>query len=190
MNDKSEIAKIVLLLAEYYNKILSPNQIKMYVEDLSDLSPDELLSAVHEYRNKPENEWFPFPAKLKALARPTITDEQNSIDAVSRIIQAIGKYGPYQNDKAKEFIGELGWFIVQRDGGWQNVCQNFTEENMGQFRAQWREMGKAFSARSMAGSLDTPPVLPGRAGSLGINLSKLLHKMPGMNLIDLPQSEL
>lgn len=157
---EAEIAKILTALAEYYDKTLTAGQLAMYVEDLIMLSPVELLRAVQEYRTKPENNWFPLPAKLVALARPQPTDEQNAIDAITRIIQAVAKFGSYRNEDAKNFIGEMGWFVVQREGGWQNVCALLNEDNIGMLRAQWREMAKAFSSRSRAGTLGLAPELP------------------------------
>lgn len=65
---KSDISRIITGLAEYYDKNLSPSQIKMYVEDLSHLSPDTLAIAVRAYRMNPDNVFFPLPAKLAEAA--------------------------------------------------------------------------------------------------------------------------
>lgn len=182
MNNCSEIFKIVAALAEYYDKQLTANQMSMYVHDLLELQPDELLKAIYEYRNIADNHFFPLPAKLKSLAKPKPSEEQNAVDAVSRIIEAISKFGPYRYEEARKFVGEIGWMVIQRDGGWNAVCQFLTEDNMGQFRAQWREMAKAFSARSKAGLTDVPPDLPrpisipsGSFAKLGEVLSKALQ---------------
>lgn len=178
MTHRHKIATLVTGLAEYYNKTLTAGQIEMYVEDLISLSPEELHTAVRDYRRRPENKWFPLPAELIGLVRPDVSPEQNAIDAVSRIVESVSKFGPYRTVDAKSNIGELGWKVVQRDGGWINVCQNLTEDNLGTTRAQWREMAKSISARAHAGVLDSAPEIPKSVYSkLGVDPQKLLKTL-------------
>lgn len=179
MDNRAAISQIITGLAEYYDKQLSVTQLAMYVEDLLDVEPSKLLAAVREYRRDGRNVFFPLPAKLKALAYPESDPEAEAVEAVSRIVQAVANIGPYRTEDARSFVGELGWLVVTRDGGWQNVCQNLTEENMGTLKAQWRQLAIAQHKRAKAGLVDAPALPTPQTGGL-IDMTKLLPRMPGM----------
>ena len=177
MSQRDKVAKIVIALAEYYDKILSTTQLAMYVEDLVAIEPEDLIKAVRIYRNDPKNERFPLPAKLKAMVVPANTDEDQARDASARIIASVSKFGPYQEQRAKEYIGELGWLVVQRQGGWRATVEALTYDNQGQLQAQWRDLALSLARRSKLGLVDQAPELPqknqGSLESFGVKLKLL-----------------
>lgn len=160
MNPLDEMATIVIGLAEYYDKELSPAQVAMYVHDLKELDPQELFQAVIRYRNDPKNDRFPLPAKLKAMLIFPDSDDDQARDAASRIIAAISKFGPYQPKQAMEYMGELGWLVVQRQGGWLSVNETLTFQNQGILQAQWRDLALSLMKRSRLGLANRAPSLP------------------------------
>jgi hypothetical protein len=142
---RAEISQIVIGLAEYYDKQLSVSQLAMYVEDLIDLSPKDLVDAVCRYRRDSKNERFPLPSKLRAaLPQGGGDPESEAASIASRIAGAVSRIGPYQVPLAKSYIGELGWAVVKSEGGWEEVCQSYTYENQGTLKAQWRNLAKSF----------------------------------------------
>ncbi|WP_289460478.1 hypothetical protein, partial [Klebsiella pneumoniae] len=41
-----------------------------------------------------------------------------------RIREAISKFGYANQQDAREYIGSLGWKVVERFGGWIYLCEN------------------------------------------------------------------
>lgn len=181
MSYENEIARILTLLGKYYGKQLDPDQIEMYVEDLIDLPPEPLARAVKLYRNNPKNAFFPLPSQLRAMVLPPETPEDSAREAAGRIVAAISTVGPYDHERAKNYIGQLGWEIVKRQGGWLQVCEAMTYQNQTSLQAQWRDLGATLYRRSESGRLGEAPALPGNQpkeiGEL-LPLSKLLEKLP------------
>lgn len=174
MNKRAEIAKIIVALAEYYSRTLSTNQIAMYVEDLIDLEPQQLVDAVKKYRLDPKNEFFPLPVKLKAMIGQASSPDDFARDAASRILAAVSKYGWNNPERARDYVGELGWEIVKRQGGWMNICESLTYDNKGIYQAQWRELAIAVQ-RSGNRKTNEPPLLPPNGPS---NLLSFFKEMP------------
>ena len=87
-----ESKKILLVkLASYYEKQLSVEQIQMYSGQLEEFLTDEECSlACKKYIDNSTNEIFPRPiSKLIALIKKPITTEDESLDVVSKITDAV-----------------------------------------------------------------------------------------------------
>ncbi len=52
------------------------------------------------------------------------SETEPSLQIAERIVRGMQLFGVYRNEKAKEFVGELGWKVVQNNGGWQEICYN------------------------------------------------------------------
>jgi hypothetical protein len=173
-----QIAKLVAALGEYYDKPLTATQIAAYTEDLVDLEPEALSRAILAYRRDPKNDRFPLPAKLKELACPSMDPETNAVVAADLIVSSISKYGPDRGEDARKAIGELGWAVVQNNGGWDEVCRSIRSyEELPTMRAQLRNSAKAIQIRARAG-VNHAPVLQGPTGAPQIDVAKLLSEMP------------
>ena len=158
---RSEIMKLIFALGEYYDKKLTPEQLEMYSQDLSSLSPDELRQAIMKYRGDGKNERFPLPAKLIEMVRPKSNELDEGRDVASRVIAAVGKFGSYNSEGARAYAGEVGWEIVQRFGGWRALCQDLTSENQNMMFAQMRDLAMTLVKRSREGTIATPVEFPG-----------------------------
>jgi len=160
-NLREALGEIVFALGEYYDKKLTATQIEMYVEDLMVLTPDELVFAIKKYRTIPENHFFPLPAKLIALVTPKENSELDIGREVSgRIIQAVSKFGHNNSMEACKFIGDLGWKVVHRNGGWAAICSELNENNKGIMQAQMRDLAISIMRMSTNGTLDAPIGIP------------------------------
>jgi hypothetical protein len=157
---KKQIIEILEHLAIYYRETLSPIQLAMYAEDLSALTPEQLIKAVKAYRQNPTNKFFPIPAALIAIIHPAETEIDDGRDIASRVIAAVSKFGSYQALNAKEYIGEIGWECVKRMGGWVTLCAELTEENKGIMNAQIRDLSVTLKKKSMNGTIATPQDFP------------------------------
>lgn len=157
---KKQIIEILEHLAIYYRETLSPIQLAMYAEDLSCLTPEQLTKAVKTYRQNPANKFFPIPAALIAVINPVETEIDDGRDIASKVIGAVSKFGSYQAQNAKEYIGEIGWECVKRMGGWVTLCSELTEENKGIYNAQIRDLSMTLKKKSINGTIATPQDFP------------------------------
>lgn len=182
MNPRIEVGKIVIGLAEYYEKQITPSQLDMYVDDLMEIDPPDLLQAIRIYRKDPKNDKFPLPGKLIGMIR--LPDDQKARDAVARIMTAIARIGNYRTADAQAFVGELGWEVVKLQGGWEDVCKGITDDNKGILQAQWRELAISLLNKHRLGLTNEAPTLefrPKKTGSLE-NLGSMIQlptKMEG-----------
>lgn len=170
------IKALIVATSAYYGQKLDDHVVAMYAEDLVDLPVEQIERVLKEVRRDPKTTRFPLPAIIRDRLTPAITPENEALESVSRIIAAVSNIGPYQLERAKEFIGTLGWEVVKAEGGWENVCMNLTDDNVGMLRAQWKHLALAKIARAKNGLTDTAPALPAPSGP--INLTKLLPEMP------------
>jgi hypothetical protein len=160
-----ELKLTILGTAAYYGQTIPDHVLAMFVEDLVDLSLAEVAAAIKEIRRDPKTIRFPLPAIIRDRISPAITPENDALEAVSRIIAAVSRVGPYRVSDAREFVGELGWAVVQREGSWENVCKILTDENIGVLRAQWKQIALSQISRAKAG-VTSAPRLPSSGGEL------------------------
>jgi hypothetical protein len=179
MNNE-EIQKLKLLLSAtsaYYGQQLRDDVLRLYVEDLVDLPFDAVAIAVKEVRRDPKTTRCPLPAQIRNRIQPVETDENQAMEAVARIISAVSRFGWNNSSQAREFIGELGWRLVTLDGGWMTVCESMNHENIGVYRAQWKNLALSQIQRARAGTIGDAPAIPSPMGGV-IDIKKLLPEMP------------
>ncbi len=158
-DEKNKVAVHMAYLAGYYGgKELTKPVIAMMIEDLEDLNFEDVMNAYKSYRRNPKHTAFPVPAKIRDIVRPTLTPETQANEAASRIRQAITKCGWPDPISAREYIGELGWQVVMRAGGWKYVCENHgVDLNPLTFHAQARDLAKSMIETERAG-MGTEPI--------------------------------
>lgn len=174
MNKLAEIMKLVAALGEYYDKALTPGQVAMYSQDLMELEPAQLAQAIISYRNDPRNDRFPLPVKLKSMIGVAVNPEDEAIQIAGRILAAIASVGPYQGQLARESIGEVGWQVVQMEGGWQTICEIQTDD-IPIRKAQWRNLAKSLFERH---TRSHHPELSGPGGGGPTNLLGFIREIP------------
>jgi hypothetical protein len=153
----------ILELAAFYEKTLTDEQVRVYSEFLAQrMSIHELTHAIALYCDDATNEFFPRPiSKLVALIHSPIDDESVAKESAARIVAAIPKFGWCNREDAKAFIGEVGWAVVEKQGGWQYICEHYGKEiSMSTFQAQARDLAKSQIVLAKRGLADSPPALP------------------------------
>jgi hypothetical protein len=155
---KLKLAEMLLARAEIAGRVLSMPAVGMMIEDLEDLPFEKVFSILQSW-GKTSSE-FPHPAKIREKLQPTENDLDDGRDIASRVIAAVSKFGSYQAQNAKEFIGEIGWECVKRSGGWVTLCSELTEENRGIIFAQTRDLAMTLKKKSINGTLATPQDFP------------------------------
>lgn len=159
--ERKQVGQVIVLTAQYYERKLTPELVSLMVDDLEDLEADAVIEAFREYRRNPANRFFPLPGQIRAIVTPGLDDQSAARDAAGRILSAVARFGWNNPERARVYVGALAWAVVERQGGWRNICETLTYENSGQIQAQWRDLALAISNRAKAGAMDTPPALPG-----------------------------
>lgn len=180
LEEKKQVKACWVKLSMYYQYPLQDAVVEMYADDLSDLSFNETIHALNEYRLNPKNNRVPLPGAIRALVIPIVDDDSIAREAASRIISAIKKFGWPSPTEAKEYIGELGWRIVERNGGWSALCENLMENQIGIFQAQARDLAKTQVQFSRADRLDEAPGLP---GSKNVQINELISNISDLKRI-------
>jgi hypothetical protein len=142
-------SKLTGLAGMVPNFTLKPEIIDLYDQHLGPLGYDRVCKALDRIVVE-RNSRDPFPSikEIRMIIDPELDPDQEAMVIASRIVGTVSRIGPYQTDLAKQIIGEVGWRIVQSEGGWENVCQTLTYENQGTLKAQWRNLAKTFLSRA------------------------------------------
>lgn len=141
-----ETKKMLVKLASYYEKTLSPEQINIYAEQLHGaLNHQEMSHACKLYIDDPKNEFFPRPiSKLIQLIKTPVSENDVAVDVASRVLEAVSRFGWANEGEAMDYVGEAGKMAVKRFGGWMHICQNLgVDISITTFQAQIREMIKS-----------------------------------------------
>lgn len=162
MNEKQklELKRAWSKLSNYYQLSLSDDVILMYVDDVADLDFDRVNQVLTEYRRNPKNTRPPLPAHVRALIAPPEDDDAIAKEVAARILTACSKYGREEPGNAHAYIGELGWTVVQKQGGWWTTCLNIANNDGAIYQAQLRDLAKAQIYLAKRGELDVPPKIP------------------------------
>lgn len=163
MNTKTEV---LIGFAEMCGERLTDSRMKAYLFALKDLSLEELRTGAYKLMNDPSLTRFPMPGKIIEAARPSISTDDEAKEAAGRIVAAISKFGYPNRLEAKKYIGELGWRVVEMQGGWGHLCESTRDQQIPSLQAQFRELAKSQHKKAQLGRLDEAPSLPGSDSSL------------------------
>lgn len=153
----SELKTMWLGLSLYYRQQLNKDQVRMYAEDLQDLELSDVGRAIQSLRQDPTQKFLPMPSQVREKIIGNANEDAQ--DSASRILEAIARFGYTNISDAQNYIGELGWAVVVREGGWQSICERTKSDDIPILKAQWREMAKVFRAKSNRGNFLNPPKL-------------------------------
>lgn len=159
-DERDIFGKTLTAVAFLYGHEFPKERASMFITALCDFIPatlDEYLKALRRYTEDSKNRNFPNPSQLRPYLRPELSIEAKANEAAYRIRSAITKFGWAQPIEAKEYMGDLGWTIVERSGGWQHLCQNHgVDIDPLIFHAQARESAKAIIESAALGQFDRP----------------------------------
>lgn len=147
-NERNSLAQQLLNLSVFYGKYdLTKEQISTYISVLENHFKKDFnvfVGALENYSKDSKNKFFPAPANLTQYINPETSPDAQANEIASKIRQAISDIGYVSPTRAKLFIGEIGWQVVQRSGGWQYLCENHGASlSPLTFYAQSRDTAKA-----------------------------------------------
>jgi hypothetical protein len=157
MIQRSDIRHAMLGLSKIYKEELTKELIEIWETVLDELTETEIKSAVRQYILNPKNVFFPKPGQIYGLVRIENTDEE-AIFIANQIVGAISRIGPYRSEDAKTYLGEIGWAVVCLRGGWQEVCNVESNDQIGILTAQLRDATKGIIGRKKRGEELVPKI--------------------------------
>lgn len=156
------LGKKITSSAAFYGKMdLTKEQISLQidvmVEHFGRDGLEKILNAIDSYVFDSKNKTFFSPATLRPYLNPELSVDAKANEVANRIRSAIGKYGWPNPNEARAYIGELGWKVVDRAGGWSYICENHgLDLNPLTFFAQSRDSAKALLESASIGEFDKP----------------------------------
>ena len=158
-----ELKTLLLEDAAFYDAQMNEIKLRLYADALKGISMEDIRRAQIAYREEKGRRMMPMPADIKAFLNKEMDPRALAIATVGKIKEAISKFGWPQPTKAREHIGEDGWRVIERYGGWQAVCEkpelNIHEPNV---TAQMRDAIEADLKLGRAGyDLDKPLIEQG-----------------------------
>jgi len=148
-------------LAKLCNFALDTTIISLYELGLQPHGLENASRAIEQIIfSRRDRDPFPSVKSIAEIIVPSINDDFEAIESAARIVQSVSKYGYSAGNEARRFMGELGWRIVERFGGWRTVCETMNSENIGTLQAQFRQLAKSQIHRAKIGMGDIAPVIP------------------------------
>lgn len=146
-----EISTLLTFIESLYGKNVSPTQSKTTIEAwlmvLADLDYREVQFAVvalsSENRNFPPN-----PGQIRSKLATAKTNTIPADEAFGLIREAVRKFGLYQEDEARKYLGPEIWLMVSRYT-WSYFCE-MQRDNITTYAAQFRRAWEGESERKLA----------------------------------------
>jgi hypothetical protein len=162
MSQTQAIKEALIALATIAGKELTEIALNAFMKALSDLDQDAVIVALEGWLRTGKG--FPYPADIREKISPELTGDDDAQYVSNMIINAVGKDGYTNQERAKGRIGELGWAVVEASGGWKHLCETLNQANETTVKAQLRELCKTVYKRAKSGYLDQKPALPSPTG--------------------------
>lgn len=144
-DQRKQFGNAYVLTAKSFDKELSIELAMMAVSDLEDLDFQSCMNALKKFRNAPTSRSWPKIGEIRSLANPTLSRDAEAMQISSRISEAVSKFGWPNADRARQHIGEKGWVVVSRYGGWGYICENLgVNISQSSFIAQCRDIAKSY----------------------------------------------
>lgn len=174
--ERQALKALFVANAQYFDQIIPDDVLPLYVDDLADLPFPKVVQAMRELRRDPSIKRCPLPSQIRAKLTPESNPDSEALMVSGRITDAIARIGPYQVEKAREYIGPSGWEVVKLSGGWANLCA-LTTETIATHKAQWRMLAKAVIERGVSAP-SGPAIEDKRTESGLVSLDYILKKLP------------
>ena len=138
----NEFRAEVFKMAAYYREKVDDFVLDMYAEEFSEagLTLEQIRYGYLQLRRNPRVTRLPLPAAVIQAVRPELDPIEEAKELAGTIMQAIAQCGSYSGTAARNMIGETGWEVVSRMGGWNSLCNSVTHENETHYMAQMREL--------------------------------------------------
>lgn len=161
---EQEFVNALVGIAGLTQSTLTPETVKLFVRCLEPYGLDRATQAVYKLalKAKPGRGMISAQDILEIICpEQAIEIDDDNLGAVvaGRIVGAVRTFGGNNAKEAEKFIGELGWRVIQDNGGWENLCRSLRDDDIMTFESQFRKKIATVAKMSRAGKLE-PPRLP------------------------------
>jgi len=161
MTPREDFLTRLMGLAKVCNFALDKTIVAIYEKALAPFDLSKVSRSIeHIIVNRKTRDPFPSVKEIIEIMSPQLNDDNEAVEAGSRIVQAVSRFGYSNPGDAHNFIGDLGWRIVERFGGWGSICQSMTPDNTSFMLSQFVKLGKAQIQRAKIGLDGVAPVIP------------------------------
>lgn len=160
-DDEAEFFALLAVFAS--NSRIQTNQtmLRVYDQAVRPYGYVKALFALEKIMMENKTWQMPTPRQIIDAIEQKPSKNSEAIEVVGRIFQAIERVGYANSERAREYIGELGWQVVKRFGGWSYITSQMgVELDPSTSRAQMREAALSIMEISEHRSIDVPPALP------------------------------
>ena len=138
------------MFASYYGEAMTKDRLESFVGLMRNCEPSEVEMAMENLMRNPEITRMPLPGKVLQEINPTETPIDAAQCLLLRAQEAVTRFGFYQPDAAKEYVGEIAWSALGGEPGWRDFCAVKSSE-AGVARAQLRERLRVVIQRGASG---------------------------------------
>lgn len=142
-DQKREIRRQIGIAATYYRSNMNSDVVEMYMGILEKYSFEQIMHAITTYSQNQKNRFMFLAADLVSIIDPQPSDDSLAREISAKISAAVTKFGYPNPTEARTYIGEIGWLVVEKRGGWSHICQNLRTDEVASFDAQNRELAKS-----------------------------------------------
>lgn len=169
----SQDLKLLLIEeAAFYDAPMNDVRLRMFAHELAAFPLESVRASMQIFRREKGRRMMPMPGDIISKMSGHEDPRALGVEAASRVIAAVHKYGWNNGGDAREFIGSLGWMAVERLGGWLVFCESLGNElSVTTAQAQIRDLCEAQCIR---GGDMSAPSLPAWRGE-PISLSSILN---------------
>ena len=141
-DEKKLVYEALRKLAMMKGQEITEERHVAYCEYLSNYNAKDVLKSLKTLLDTLPR--FPDISDIVKIIEPPVSQDDKANEIAGLIIECISRFGYANTELAKKEIGPLGWFVVERAGGWTNVCAT-TNKELGILKAQLRDMAKVAS---------------------------------------------
>ncbi len=165
MNFEVEFHALLNLFATNAKVQINQTMLRVYDIAISPYGYESGVAALQSLMLETKIWQMPTPNSIieKIKNKPARVSDANEI--AGRIMESLSEFGYSHSLRAREYIGDLGWMVVKRFGGWAYLCSEVgVTLNTATTRAQLREMALSLMDINEKRGLDEAPQLESPAG--------------------------
>lgn len=124
MTKRQEFLTKLSALAEMCGATLTPDIVGLYDQNLLSLGYEKLTEALNSLIiNRKAQDRFPSIRDIRDLCEPGIhTIESASQELLQRTMEAVTRFGSYDPEGARAYMGEEAWAALPGYRGWEEYC--------------------------------------------------------------------
>jgi hypothetical protein len=178
---ETTLLELLVATSAFFARELPDISLRMYAKILMEHEPDFVFEAMRNVMRDPKIRQMPTPAQILETVKPVITPTDDARDVAALLGKACRKKGDlwsagfFQDGRAHfegggkmhntfeeaviAEVGEVGFEVIRRIGGWGSFYTLWNNTTDSHFMAQMRDLAETVSKKSLGGVLYELPKL-------------------------------